>query len=310
MSNNITPYLIAVVFSFLIVGSTSQIQAQSDSQEFQYWFWQKGVEVNSEEGENSIQSTFSMDITKTNSDFQTLDYIFAFTDEGDYIRAGVVYQSTIDTNYLSPEYFFYSDDKLHYFTLNPYKPGIENEISIFNENGWKISFHNTESEYFQEFDVSWASGKSIGYGGAVFSGFADSIDTISSCGQIGVIKDREGQKLFFGKNKSEWRTPEIVRTGYEINQQTLSGGTILYQIPPPDFVDITEGEDGYDITFDCPKNQSDQIKSDNIIDQIQDSQIPKWVKNTMKWYVEEKISEQEMINALQYLIVESIIKID
>jgi hypothetical protein len=30
----------------------------------------------------------------------------------------------------------------------------------------------------------------------------------------------------------------------------------------------------------------------------------------MKWYVEEKISEQEMINALQYLIVESIIKID
>ena len=291
------------------MGSTQHVQAQSVSQEFQYWFWQKGVEVNSKEGENSIQSTFSMGITKTNSDFQTLDYIFAFTDEGDYIRAGVVYQSTIESNYLSPQYFFYSDDKLHYFTLQPYKPGIENEISIFNENGWKISFQNIESEYFQEFDVSWASGKSISYGGAVLSGFADNIDSISSCGHIGTINDREGQKLFFGKNKDEWRTPEIVRTGYEINQQTISGNTILYQIPPPDFVDIVEGKDGYNITFDCPINQSEQIQSENIIDQVQDSQIPKWVKNAMKWYVEEKISEQEMVNALQYLIEESIIKV-
>ena len=309
MNNKISLCLIAFVFSFLILGSTQHVQAQSDPQEFQYWFWQKGVEVNSQEGENSIQATFSMDITKTNSDFQTLDYIFAFTDGGDSIRAGVVYQSTIENNYLSPQYFFYSDDKLHYFTLQPYKPGIENEISIFNENGWKISFQSIESEYFQEFDVSRASGKSISYGGVVFSGFADRVDAISSCGDIGVINNREGQKLFFGKNKDEWRTPEIVRTGYEINQQTISGNTILYQIPPPDFVDITERKDGYDITFDCPKNQAEQIQSENIIDQIQDSQIPKWVKNAMKWYVEEKISEQEMINALQYLIEKSIIKV-
>ncbi|MFZ8908077.1 MAG: hypothetical protein ACO2YR_04025 [Nitrosopumilaceae archaeon] len=308
MNNKISLYLIVVFFS-LVLGSGQHAQAQSDSQELQYWFWQKGVEMNSEGEENSIQGSFSMDITKTNSDFQTLDYIFAFTDEGDYIRAGVVYQSTIKNNYLSPEHFFYSDDKLHYFTLQPYKPGIGNEISIFNENGWKISFHNTESEYFQEFDVGWASGEFISYGGVVFSGFSDNIDAISSCEHIGAIKDREGQKLVFGKNKEEWRTPEIVRSGYKINQQTISGNTLLYQIPPPEFVDITEGKDGYDITFDCPKNQSEQINSENVIDQIQDSQIPKWVKNAMKWYVEEKISEQEMINALQYLIEESIIKV-
>jgi hypothetical protein len=30
----------------------------------------------------------------------------------------------------------------------------------------------------------------------------------------------------------------------------------------------------------------------------------------MKWYAEEKISEQEMINALQYLIKEGTIKLD
>ena len=37
--------------------------------------------------------------------------------------------------------------------------------------------------------------------------------------------------------------------------------------------------------------------------------IPDWVKNTMKWFVEGKISEDEMINALQFLIREGIIRV-
>jgi len=37
--------------------------------------------------------------------------------------------------------------------------------------------------------------------------------------------------------------------------------------------------------------------------------IPEWVKNTMKWFVEGKISEDEMINALQFLIREGIIRV-
>jgi len=41
---------------------------------------------------------------------------------------------------------------------------------------------------------------------------------------------------------------------------------------------------------------------------INESKIPEWVKNTMKWYVEGKVSEDEMINALQFLIKEGIIK--
>jgi len=40
-----------------------------------------------------------------------------------------------------------------------------------------------------------------------------------------------------------------------------------------------------------------------------ESKIPEWVKNTMKWFVEGKISEDEMINALQFLIREGIIKV-
>ena len=66
-------------------------------------------------------------------------------------------------------------------------------------------------------------------------------------------------------------------------------------------MEISQNSDGYEITFDCPKNQSNN--SENIIEEIKDTKIPDWVKNTMKWYVEEKISKQEIIN-------ESIIKIN
>jgi len=37
--------------------------------------------------------------------------------------------------------------------------------------------------------------------------------------------------------------------------------------------------------------------------------IPAWVKDLMKLYIDEKISENEMINALQFLIKQGIIKV-
>jgi len=38
--------------------------------------------------------------------------------------------------------------------------------------------------------------------------------------------------------------------------------------------------------------------------------IPDWIRNTMQWYIDGSISEDEMISALQYLINEGIIKLD
>ena len=121
------------------------------------------------------------------------------------------------------------------------------------------------------------------------------------------------QKLFFGINNDEWREPQIVRSGYEINELSISGNRLFHQIPPPDFAYITETQSGYQIGFDCPKDQLDQtIEPETVIRQLEDSQskIPDWIRNTMKWYAEEKISEQEMINALQFMIKEELIKLD
>ena len=45
-----------------------------------------------------------------------------------------------------------------------------------------------------------------------------------------------------------------------------------------------------------------------IVESVQ--KIPDWVKNSMKWFIDGVISEDEMISALQFLIKEGIIKVD
>jgi len=311
LSDRTKLFLILPLLIFVIGFASSQ---SVYSEEYEHWFWQKGVEVNAEPGENSAKTIFSIPISKTNSNFKTLDYVFIFTDTGDFIRAGVVYESTIRTSYLTPVSFFFSDDKTQYLTLHPYRPSIKNEVSIYYNNGWKISFLDTEVNYFQEFDAGWASGKSITYGGIVLENSANEQTVISSCDFIGTIENIKDQKLFFGINNREWREPQVARSGYEINQQSISGNTLLHQISPPDFAYITVTQSGYEIGFDCPKNQLEQTPdTETLITQLKiskQSQIPDWVKNTMRWYAEEKISEQEMINALQFLVKEGTIKLD
>ena len=49
--------------------------------------------------------------------------------------------------------------------------------------------------------------------------------------------------------------------------------------------------------------------SDVLLEEVIESKIPDWVKNTFKWYVEGAISEDELISAIQFLIKEGIIKV-
>ncbi len=42
----------------------------------------------------------------------------------------------------------------------------------------------------------------------------------------------------------------------------------------------------------------------------QESKIPDWVKNIFVWYGQDKVSEDELLNAIKYLISEKIIKIE
>ena len=41
-----------------------------------------------------------------------------------------------------------------------------------------------------------------------------------------------------------------------------------------------------------------------------EQKIPDWVKNTMQWYLDGAISEDEMISAIQFLVNAGIIKLE
>ena len=61
-----------------------------------------------------------------------------------------------------------------------------------------------------------------------------------------------------------------------------------------------------------PQTQIDQpsieLEAEPSDESIQ--KIPDWVKNTMEWYLDDIISENEMISAFQYLVKQEIIKLD
>jgi len=52
-----------------------------------------------------------------------------------------------------------------------------------------------------------------------------------------------------------------------------------------------------------------ELVLESVESEITDSKIPDWVKSTMQWYLDGIVSEDEMINALQFLIKEGIIKV-
>jgi len=54
----------------------------------------------------------------------------------------------------------------------------------------------------------------------------------------------------------------------------------------------------------------DTKKMDGPIISEKSSKIPDWVKNTMQWYLDGSISEDEMISAIQFLVKEGIIKLN
>lgn len=59
--------------------------------------------------------------------------------------------------------------------------------------------------------------------------------------------------------------------------------------------------------FETVKNKQSSIVTDIPIDT---QKIPNWIKDTFGWFSEDKITEQEMINALKFLIEKNIIKIE
>ena len=98
---------------------------------------------------------------------------------------------------------------------------------------------------------------------------------------------------------------DIMKTEYIVDKKT---GIILQtNLIPAKFMDndpiITKLIDTNIIHDSIAQKPQPQ----EIVESVQ--KIPDWVKNSMKWFIDGVISEDEMISALQFLIKEGIIKV-
>ena len=166
--------------------------------------------------------------------------------------------------------------------------------------------------------------------------------TVRGMGQLGLIetdatlselKVRTGNKDYISGN-FEYIHSEQLRIKYEDSGIGQDCEKINITVYPNDSKAITvcfdlqrgykseplnlEGEKTYFLklnshaTSGCPYCKiyplfPSEVPSEDIVKIEQ--KIPDWVKNTFKWFVEGQISEDEVINAIQFLIKEGIIKI-
>ena len=115
---------------------------------------------------------------------------------------------------------------------------------------------------------------------------------------------------------------------YEIHIRTESGSqtaSVRFSIFENESTSKSQGEpEPEDVSESTPESQDESEPSPEEQTQIDPptleldagpedtpaQKIPEWVKNTMGWFAEGLISEDEMIAAIQFLVKEGIIKLD
>ncbi|GFN39574.1 MAG: hypothetical exported protein [Marine Group I thaumarchaeote] len=146
--------------------------------------------------------------------------------------------------------------------------------------------------------------------------------------------EQVNSKLMENCNESSLESDGYHCNNYAVlgNKITAIDGKVAYQITygwtevykdgtKTDFIsiiiDIPMGQDVWNIEvysirdhFEEDQDQIFDIINSFEITEIQKQKIPGWVKDTMSWYVDGKISEDEMIQVLQYLIKEKIILVE
>ena len=87
----------------------------------------------------------------------------------------------------------------------------------------------------------------------------------------------------------------------EFGSQTASTKFSIFESRKSELAAIADSQS----QIDPPSLELDAGPSDETI-----QKIPDWIKNTMQWYLDGLISEDEMISAIQFLVKEGIIKLD
>ena len=199
------------------------------------------------------------------------------------------------------------------------------EFSIQYPSNWKVSdyWNKFQNEITLQADLRSGSGMSIKY--------QKSITPISTINHELIQFLIENEKVNCRENKggpcwgfeftsAKTTTMDGTQAIFLQFETTLKDkNTIVKKILLPD------GDENWLITIKVTKDKKELLEeieksletfSRNIensnqvnLSSIESSKIPKWVKDTMKWYVEGQISEDEMITVLEFLINQNVIKI-
>lgn len=169
---------------------------------------------------------------------------------------------------------------------------LENAISLlFDEGLLKVDVHNILKVEKKNYDRPYSV-------------------TTTNVKLFGQLEDKIlVEKIIFRVIYPDGHTEELSvvpsKDGYFENYLIIDKKSSLgtYMVSAYDPFGVYLGSVKYDL-FDKEKSQGDDETKEP------KSRIPDWIKNTMQWYLDGAISEDEMITAIQFLVKEGIIKLD
>ena len=109
------------------------------------------------------------------------------------------------------------------------------------------------------------------------------------------------------KNDNFWVTDTIQGWNNESESLVVDVHVLAHHIAPPQFVLFENNNGVYEVGFE--KTQVESIPN-SYNEYTSDNKIPDWVRNIFIWYGEEQISEDELLNAIKFLVNQGIINLN
>ena len=325
--------VIIIAITFLLFIPTSIF---AEHYEWEFYNWQIGSLVYPNDGDTETAMTLTLPDGKINSQTVLLNYVGAFTDPfdvfkervgGGFMQIGVVYPNfqIADKDYDDMD-FFYSDGITPFPINHPYNVGAKYTFQIFYDNGWWLYMTDDVSNKETFIEADWASGELISahiilenLGSAQKYQVNNKPNTMSQIEDVGTLSNIEDQILFIGSKAGGLypASETIPFRGYEYEKIILESHAKAHHISPPEFVLFENNYGVYEVGFELTLAEAQEnarvlaeAQEKDAYNQYSNDKIPNWIKDIFVWYGQDKISEDELLNAIKYLIIEKILIID
>jgi len=316
-------YLLLSVLVVSLVGIMVPA-AFANHAEWEFSVWQKGEYTFANSGDNNTGMTLTLPNGKINSQSILLNYVYLKTDQrdpselrngGGFIQVGIVYPNSQKINRAYDDMdFFYSDGIRPFPIDHPYNVGAKYKFQIFySTDFWYIHVTDDVSGKKTTIKADWASG-TLTEAGIVLENLSllqpyqpDKVITPSQT-DVGTLSNILDQRFFIGSdNGTFWVTDTTQGWNNESDRLVVDVHILAHRMVPPQFVLFENNNGVYEVGFE--KTQVESIPN-SYNEYSSDNKIPDWVRNIFIWYGEEQISEDELLNAIKFLVNQGIINLN